>query len=247
MGSPAGPSRMSGRAEPQMECGHAHLKSTFYSTIEVLSATVLIRLPTHYFVNIFDRLSKLYQNEIVTPILVYSSIKETEVREKLSVLAVKKESVLTLLILIAIAVAAPIFIKQQLITGTIVNATLIIATVLLSTRDGLLMGLLPSSIALATGLLSPVLAPMVPFIIVGNAILVLTFAYFQKLNFWAGVAIGAILKFAFLYGTSAIVMGLLINKQVAPAVAQMLSWPQLFTALAGGLVAFGYLKLGKKI
>jgi hypothetical protein len=149
--------------------------------------------------------------------------------------------------LIAIAVAAPIFIKQQLITGTIVNAALIIATVTLSTRDGLLVGLLPSSIALATGLLSPVLAPMVPFIIVGNAVLILTFAYLRKLNFWAGITVAALLKFAFLYGTSTVVIGLLINKQVAPAVAQMMSWPQLFTALAGGLVAFGYLKFTGKL
>jgi hypothetical protein len=168
-------------------------------------------------------------------------------RERLSVLTLKRESVLTILVLIAVAVAAPIFIKQQLIAGTIVNAALIIATVVLNTRDGLLVGLLPSSIALATGLLSPVLAPMIPFIIVGNALLVLTFAYFKKLNFWVGVAAGALLKFAFLYGTSAVVVGLLINKQVAPAVAQMMSWPQLFTALAGGLVAFGYLKLTGKL
>jgi hypothetical protein len=168
-------------------------------------------------------------------------------KERLSVLTVKRESVLTILVLIAIAVAAPIFIKQQLITGTIVNAALIIGTVVLSTRDGLLIGLLPSSIALATGLLSPVLAPMIPFIIVGNAILVLTFAYFNKLNFWAGVAVAALFKFAFLYGTSAIVIGLVVNKQVASSVAQMMSWPQLFTALAGGLVAFGYLKLTSKL
>jgi hypothetical protein len=168
-------------------------------------------------------------------------------KERLSVLTVRKESVLIILALIAVAVAAPLFIKQQLITGTIINATLIIGTVILSTRDGLLIGLIPSSIALATGLLSPVLAPMVPFIIVGNAILVLSFAYIQKLNFWVGIAVGAILKFAFLYLTSTVVIGLLIDKQVATAVAQMMSWPQLFTALAGGLLAFGYLKLTGKL
>ena len=168
-------------------------------------------------------------------------------RERLSVLTIRRETALTLLVLIAIAVAAPIFIKQQLITGTIVNAALIIGTVVLSTRDGLLIGLLPSSIALAAGLLSPVLAPMIPFIIVGNAILVLTFAYFKKLNFWAGVAVAALLKFTFLYGISSVVIGLLVNKTVAPMVVQMMSWPQLFTALAGGLLAFGYLKLTGKL
>jgi hypothetical protein len=167
-------------------------------------------------------------------------------RERLLVLPLRKETVFTLLALIAVSVAAPIFIKQQLIAGTIVNATLIIGTVVLSTRDGLLIGLMPSSIALAAGLLSPVLAPMIPFIIVSNAVLVLTFAYFKKLNFWLGVGLAAIFKFAFLYSTSTFVIGLLVNQTVAPVIAQMMSWPQLFTALTGGLVAYGYLKITRK-
>ena len=173
--------------------------------------------------------------------------KESIMKERLSVLTLRRETILTLLVLIVDAVAAPIFIKQQLITGTIVNAALIIGTVALSTRDGLLIGLMPSSIALVAGLISPVLAPMVPFIIVGNAILVLTLAYFRKFNFWVGVGVAALLKFAFLYSTSSVVTGLMVNKTVAPAVAQMMSWPQLFTALSGGLVAFGYLKLTGKL
>ncbi len=167
-------------------------------------------------------------------------------KERLLVLPLRKETVFTLLALIAVSVAAPIFIKQQLIAGTIVNATLIIGTVVLSTRDGLLIGLMPSSIALAAGLLSPVLAPMIPFIIVSNTVLVLTFAYFKRLNFWLGVGLAATFKFAFLYCTSTFVIGLLVNQTLAPVIAQMMSWPQLFTALAGGLVAYGYLKFSRK-
>ena len=164
----------------------------------------------------------------------------------LNTLAIKKEALLTLAVLIGIAIAAPLLFKQQLITGTIVNATLIIGVSLLGARDGLLIGLLPSSVALATGLLSPALAPLIPFIIIGNAILVLTFSYLSRINYWVGVIVGSLLKFGFLYGTSTVVIGLLINKQVAPAVAQMLSWPQLVTALAGGILAFGLVKLVRK-
>ena len=164
----------------------------------------------------------------------------------LNTLAIKKEALLTLAVLIGIAIAAPLLFKQQLITGTIVNATLIIGVSLLGARDGLLIGLLPSSVALATGLLSPALAPLIPFIIIGNAILVLTFSYLSRINYWVGVIVGSLLKFGFLYGTSTVVIGLLINKQVAPAVAQTLSWPQLVTALAGGILAFGLVKLVRK-
>jgi hypothetical protein len=167
-------------------------------------------------------------------------------KNNLHSLAIKKEALATLLLLIGIAIVAPIFFKQQLVAGTIVNATLIIGASLLGTRDGLLIGLIPSSMALAVGLLSPALAPMIPFIIIGNAILVLTFAYLSNLNYWAGVIVGSLLKFGFLYGTSMLVTGLLINKQVAPAVAQMMSWPQLVTALCGGMLAFGVIKFLKK-
>jgi hypothetical protein len=160
-------------------------------------------------------------------------------------LTIKKEALLTLVLLIGVAIAAPIFFKQQLITGTLVNTTLIIGVSLLGARDGLLIGLLPSSVALATGLLSPALAPMIPFIIIGNSILVLTFSYLSRINFWVGAITGSVLKFVFLMGTSTVVTGLLINKQIAPAVAQMMSWPQLATALAGSVLAFGVLKLMK--
>lgn len=160
-------------------------------------------------------------------------------RNNLGGLAIKKESILMLGLLICIAVAAPLLFKQQFIAGTIVNASLIVGVYLLGSRDGLLIGLIPSSFALATGLLPVALAPMIPFIIVGNAILVLTFAYLSKFNFWAGIIIGGVLKFAFLYTMSTVVIGLLVNQQIASAVAQMMSWLQLVTALCGGILAFG--------
>ncbi len=168
-------------------------------------------------------------------------------RNNISTLGIKKEAVLMLMILIGVAMAAPLLFKEQLVTGTIVNATLIIGISSLGVVEGLLIGLIPSSFALATGLLSPVMAPMVPFIMAGNAILVLIFAYLSKINYWVGVVVGGILKSAFLYGTSSLIISLFINKQVAPTVAQMMGWPQLVTALAGGLVAFGVVKLLKNL
>ena len=52
------------------------------------------------------------------------------------------------------------------------NAVLIIAAVLLSPFEAVLIGLVPSAVALSSGLLPLALAPMVPFIMIGNAILV---------------------------------------------------------------------------
>ena len=161
-------------------------------------------------------------------------------------LALKKEALLILALLIGVAIVAPVLFKQQLVAGTIVNATLILGVSFLSVRDGLIISLVPSSLALVSGLLPAVLAPMIPFLIVSNTILVLAFAYLSKFNYWAGVIIGSVLKSAFLFGTSSIVVGLLVNKQIAPTITQMMSWPQLFTAVAGGIVAFCIIKLVKE-
>ena len=161
-------------------------------------------------------------------------------------LTINRTAVITFVVLLGIASAAPL-IRNQFITGPIVNATLLIAVALLGMRDGLLIGLIPSSIALAVGLLPPVLAPMIPFIIVGNAILVVTFGYLRSKNYWLGLVSGSVLKFAFLFGTSSIVINLLLNQKVATSVAVMMSWPQLVTALAGGLLAYGFLQGTKRL
>jgi hypothetical protein len=161
-------------------------------------------------------------------------------------LPVRKEAVFTLVLLIGVAIMAPIVSNQQLITGTIVNATIIIGVCLLGSTNALLIGLLPSSVALATGVLSPALAPMIPFIIIGNAILALTFSYLKNFNYWVGMVTGAALKFAFLYGISSVVIELITSEQIAAKVAVQMSWPQLITALCGGILAYGVVKLLKK-
>lgn len=165
------------------------------------------------------------------------------------ILAINKEKTLVLAqfgILLAIALIAP-FIKQQAITGSIVNAVLFVSTVLLGATGGMLIGLIPSVISLSVGLLPAILAPMIPFIILGNAILVVIFSHFKEKNYWLGIFLGSALKFLFLFNASSIVINLLLKKELAAKVALMMSWPQLFTALSGGLIAYLFLKLCKKL
>ena len=77
-------------------------------------------------------------------------------------------------LLLVIATFAPaIGFHSQWITGPIVNAVLILSVFMVGARGALLIGMLPSTIALSTGLLSVVLAPMIPFIIISNSILIL--------------------------------------------------------------------------
>ena len=164
-------------------------------------------------------------------------------------LAFKKEGIFTLIqfvSLMAVATLAPFFLHQAIV-GPAVNAVLFISVVLLGVRSTVLVGILPSLVALSTGLLPPVLAPMIPFIMVCNILFILVFSSLIKKNYWTGMVTASILKFVFLFGASSIVIDLLLNKDIAPKVAIMMSYPQLFTALSGGLIAFIFLRAIKKL
>jgi len=168
---------------------------------------------------------------------------------QVKILAIKREKVFALTqfaALAGVATIAPLF-HQQAITGPVVNATLFISVALLDIQSAILVGLVPSLIALSVGLLPPVLAPMIPFIMVGNTILIITFNYLKEKNYWLGVVAASALKFVFLFSASSVVIDLLLKKGIASKVAIMMSWPQLFTALAGGLIAYMLLKGVKKI
>lgn len=166
--------------------------------------------------------------------------------EKVLTIDKSKIAILTKLIaLIGVATAIP-FLHQQMITGPVVNATLFISTVIIGTEMGVLVGLIPSVIALSVGTLPAALAPMAPYIMISNTILIFTFNYFRKKNFWLAVASASFLKFIFLFATSAVVIDLILKKELATSVSAMMSYPQLLTALAGGILAYLFLRIYKK-
>lgn len=148
-------------------------------------------------------------------------------------------------ILLAIAIGLPAFVHTQAITGPIINATLFLSALLLGVQGAMLIGLIPSVVALSFGLLPAPLAPMIPFIMLSNTILILVFYYLKDRNFWVGVISASIIKFLFLFSTSFVVINLIAQKPIAQKVSAILSWPQLVTALAGGTIAFLVLKLFK--
>jgi len=155
--------------------------------------------------------------------------------------------------LAGVATALPFFIHLQWATGPIVNAILIITLFLVGIRSALVLCLVPSLMALAGGLLPAVLAPVVPFIMISNVILVLSVDFIYKnikdtfKSYWSGIIIGASLKFLFLYFSVNIISKLLIKHELAVKVAQMMSWTQFFTALTGGCLAFIVLKWLKRL
>ena len=157
------------------------------------------------------------------------------------------------LVLATVATALPFYYHVQAVTGPIINAIFILALFLLGIRSALVICLVPSLMALSGGLLPAVLAPVVPFIMIGNVILVLVVDWFYRnfgeslKGYWAGVVLGSGLKFLFLFFSVSYISELLIKQSLAVKVAQMMSWPQFATAIAGGILAFVILKSLRKI
>jgi len=128
-----------------------------------------------------------------------------------------------------------------------VNAVLLISAVLTGPMEAIFLGLMPSTVALSTGLLPLPLAPMVPFIMIGNALLIAVFHYSYKKNIYVSIGIAALLKFAFLHFSVVLIMSKLLTTDITAKLAIMMSWPQLITALIGGVIAYALLKGLKKI
>lgn len=158
-------------------------------------------------------------------------------------LAVPRTRYLTLLFFTVLTVGPLTMVHAQWLTGPLVNATLLLTCVLVGPMEAVLLGLLPSPIALSSGLLPLALAPMVPFIMMGNALFILTFHLLRNRGFSLGIVLGAALKFLFLASIAQFLMIRLLARPLASVVATMMSWPQFVTAVIGGAIAFGLLAM----
>jgi len=149
--------------------------------------------------------------------------------------------------LMGIAIILPRFIHNQFVTGPIVNATLFLGAYYLGNGGAILVGLVPSVVALSSGLLPMSLAPMVPFIMISNAILIVTFNWARKIHFGSGVILSSLAKYAFLYLSSIFIIKTILPDTLAiKAMGVMMAWPQFVTAIIGAILAFGIIKLLSK-
>lgn len=117
------------------------------------------------------------------------------------------------------------------VTGPLVNLMLILSTAVIGTTGGVGIGLLTPWAALLLGIISPVLAPAIPFIMAGNAVYCFCYgALAEKIKGGPliGIILGAVLKFAVIAGAVRYLLTL-----PAPAAGALLL-PQLFNALIGG-------------
>lgn len=138
------------------------------------------------------------------------------------------------------------YVSQPLV-GPLVNFTLIIGAGLVGTASGVIVGCLTPLIAFFFGIMP--LFPLVPFIMIGNALFVTMFNVTRKnmniLGDVAGVIVAAVVKFAFLAVSVRYLVTLIIPK-VPPKIIVAFSLPQLYTALTGGFLAIIIIKFIRK-
>ena len=120
---------------------------------------------------------------------------------------------------------------NMFIVGTLVNACLLIAVYYAGIWGATVISFAVPFTALLTG--APIPLPFVPFIGVGNFLLVLFF-YLLKEKI-PGIIVGAILKASFLFASVLLFIKIGgVPAKLAGVLYFLFSWPQVVTALLGG-------------
>ncbi len=132
-------------------------------------------------------------------------------------------------ILLAVALVFQLGGFPQFVTGPVVNMVLYLAALMIGMWSGVVIGIFTPVMAYIRGIM-PFL-PLVPFIAAGNALLVIVFALLKDKNYILGISAASVLKFFLLASAVRFII------DVPDPVAQAMSFPQLITALAGGILA----------
>jgi len=130
----------------------------------------------------------------------------------------------------------PFYIHNQIVTGSLVNAGLLVSISLFGLPTALVLCIVPSIIALTRGLLPMAFAPVLPFIMVGNVLYVSIFNALSKKKIFGAVA-ASVIKFAFLFSVGQLVLSHVIVSNLFQKASLMLGWFQLVTALLGAGIA----------
>lgn len=156
---------------------------------------------------------------------------------------VQRKNYLLNIFLISILFFVPALVTEQAIVGPIVNASLILSLIFLGQSQAFVLAMLPSTVALSSGLLPLAMAPMIPFIILSNIIYLKTFAFLDEKK--SGVVVvlaAAFLKSLFLSVVVRTIMLNLLSPVMTDNLINMMTWPQLWTAVVGGFLAMAIKK-----
>jgi len=156
--------------------------------------------------------------------------------------------------LMTLGVLIPSLGMPQPFTGPLVNALLILSAATVGVGPAIVIGMISPLSAVLHGVLPLPLMVMIPFIALGNATLVLVYSALRNKSEWLALGTAAVAKFALLYAAvtllivhplSVVVGGAPQTVTLPVAMIDMMRWPQLATALAGGLIALGIMRAAR--
>lgn len=126
---------------------------------------------------------------------------------------------------------------KQLVTGTLVNCVLLVFTLRIGVLSGASIGVISAVLAGLLGISQPFLTPLVAG---GNALLcLLMWLLHARLTYFPALLFAAAAKCAFLWVSVSLLLQKL-NKppKMVSMLTTMFSWPQMITALCGGVIAW---------
>ena len=161
------------------------------------------------------------------------------------------KEVFELIMYCVVAFFIPLFSSSQLITGTVVNFLLIVGALNIRKYKLIPIIIMPSLGVLFFGLLfwefTMFLVYMIPFIWLGNLLLILAFKFFnltKRFSYFSTLFIGASVKASLLFFSALV----LFKFGVIPVMfLTAMGIMQFYTALLGGSLAFIYQTLKKKV
>lgn len=141
---------------------------------------------------------------------------------------------------------------SQIFVGPAVNAVLILTASICGLYFGLAIGTLTPLLAWTLGQLPAPFGPFIPFIIIGNCLFIALYYNLSKVKKYgsiAGIIIGSVFKFLFLFISATkiiVLLKLISNPKIASKLSVSMGVLQLITALVGGFVAIILLDLLKR-
>jgi hypothetical protein len=166
-----------------------------------------------------------------------------------------------MVVFISLSIAVELIGLPQPITGPLVNFMLLLSAMVLGPAAGVVLGIFTPIIAVIRGQLPPALMPMVPFIVIGNALLVSIFigtkralnsvifprsSLLKSVSPWSGIVLGSLCKFLWLYVSAGFVLPKVLGTNMPPVLVAMMALPQFITALIGGALALIVYSMLKK-
>lgn len=134
--------------------------------------------------------------------------------------------------------------NSNFIVGPLVNMCLLIATMTAGVGGGIAIAILSpfTSLLNNNAPIAAALLPFAPVIAAANVIFILTFYFLYNKNKYAGVICASVLKFGFLFLLIRVFLNMFDFPKFTEKLIALFSWPQLLTALIGGLVALPIIK-----